>query len=230
MSFLIIGSSSQIGNEVIEELAQNNLEIITISRSQEKPIHSMQHICHDVTNEKLDLPSLSQPIKGILYLPGTMSLKPFKNLKMIDFESDLNINFLSMVRCLEKYLPNLEQSGSGSIVLISSVAAQLGLSYHSSISASKGAIEGFARAMAAELSPKIRVNVVAPSICDTPLAKPILDRPNQKEMSASRHPLHRIGSATDIAKMIKFLLTDDSSWITGQIFHVDGGLSTLRIF
>jgi NAD(P)-dependent dehydrogenase (short-subunit alcohol dehydrogenase family) len=229
MSFLIIGSNSQIGKEVLEELGKNNADIITISRSNEKPTYSRLHLCHDVTNKEVNLPKISEPLRGFLYLPGTMSLKPFKNLKMDDFESDLKINFLSMVRCLEQYLPNLEQFGNGSIVLISSVAAQLGLSFHSSISASKGAIEGFARAMAAELSPKIRVNVVAPSLCDTPLAKPILDRANQREISAQRHPLHRIGCSSDIAKMIKFLLTDDSSWITGQVHHVDGGLSTLRL-
>lgn len=230
MSFLIIGSHSSIGGEVISELAKTEADIITISRSNEKLEYVKEHICHDVTNKELDLPEISKPLKGFLYLPGTMSLKPFKNLKVEDFISDLNINFLSMVRCLEKFLPNLEKVESSSIVLISSVAAQLGLAYHSSISSSKAAVEGFARAMAAELSPKIRVNVVAPSICDTPLAQSILNRANQKDVSAQRHPLHRIGSASDVAKMIKFLLTDDSSWITGQIYHVDGGLSTLRLF
>ncbi len=230
MSYLIIGSSSQIATELMEELSINQREMITISRSTEKPKFSKNHFSVDVTNFNAQLPEIEEPLKGLIYLPGTMNLKPFKNLKIENFTQDFNINFLGMVRCLEQYLPLLEKAESSSIVLMSTVAVQLGLAYHASISASKGAIEGFARAIAAEFAPKIRVNVIAPSLLETPLAKTILERDGQTELSMKRHPMQRIGSAKDVAKLAKFLITEDSSWITGQIHHIDGGMSNLRLF
>ena len=230
MSFLVIGASSKIAQELITRLGQKNHEIITISRSAIENPKIKKHFQLDVTRHDIELPHLEEPLAGLIYLPGTMNLKPFNNLKLENFQQDYHINFLSCVRCLEKYLPNLEKASNSSIVLMSTVAVQLGLSYHASISASKGAIEGLARSLAAEFSPKIRVNCIAPSLLETPLAKPILDRPGQKELSDKRHPLHRIGQATDVAAMAEFLLTEPSSWITGQVLHVDGGMSSLRLF
>lgn len=229
MTYLIVGSSSMIAQNLIEQLKQAGSEIITISRSDTKVEGVKRHYVADVTKFDQELPSIEEPISGFIYFPGTMSLKPFQNLKTENFEYDIHINFTSMVRCLEKYLKNLQSADHASIVLISTVAVQLGLPYHTSISAAKGAIEGFARALGAELAPKVRVNVIAPSIVETPLAKPILDRPNQRENSSKRHPLQKIGQPADIAKMAKFLLSNDSDWITGQIFHVDGGISSLRL-
>lgn len=230
MSYLIIGASSKIALELIKRLQEKNQDIITISRSNLDDPKIKTHYQIDVTNHQIELPSIDEPLKGLFYLPGTMSLKPFNNLKLENFQSDLHINFLSCVRCLEKYLPNLEKQPNSSILMMSTVAVQLGLSYHASISSAKGAIEGLTRSLAAELSPKIRVNCIAPSLLETPLAKPILDRAGQKELSDKRHPLHRIGQATDVAAMAEFLLLDQSSWITGQVLHVDGGMSSLRLF
>jgi NAD(P)-dependent dehydrogenase (short-subunit alcohol dehydrogenase family) len=110
------------------------------------------------------------------------------------------------------------------------VAVQQGMGFHSSVAASKGAIEGLARALAAELAPKIRVNVIAPSIVDTPLASRLLNTEEKVKASEKRHPLQKIGSADDIAAMAKFLLSDDASWITGQVMKVDGGISSIKIF
>jgi NAD(P)-dependent dehydrogenase (short-subunit alcohol dehydrogenase family) len=123
----------------------------------------------------------------------------------------------------------LNAAEQSSIVLFSSVAASMGMPFHTSVAAAKGAIEGFAKALAAEYAPKIRVNVIAPSLTDTPLAEKFLSNDEKKEKSALRHPLKRVGSTEDMAQMASFLLSEKSSWISGQIFHVDGGMSTLLV-
>ena len=126
-------------------------------------------------------------------------------------------------------MPNLLASEQASIVAFSSVAATMGMPFHTSVAAAKGAIEGFAKALAAEYAPKIRVNVIAPSLTDTPLADKFLNNETKQEKSAERHPLKRFGKPEDSAQMASFLLSDKSSWISGQIFHVDGGMSTLLV-
>jgi NAD(P)-dependent dehydrogenase (short-subunit alcohol dehydrogenase family) len=102
------------------------------------------------------------------------------------------------------------------------------LPFHTQVAASKGAIEGLTRALAAEYAPAIRVNCIAPSLTDTPLAAFLLNTEQKKEVNALRHPLKRIGNAKDIANMAAFLLSEKASWITGQILHVDGGMSSLK--
>jgi NAD(P)-dependent dehydrogenase (short-subunit alcohol dehydrogenase family) len=150
-------------------------------------------------------------------------------LKIETFESDMQINFFSMVKVIQSIIPQLSASNQSSIVLFSSVAASMGMSFHTSVSAAKGAIEGFAKALAAEYAPKIRVNVVAPSLTDTPLASKFLNSDEKKEKSASRNPMKKVGTSEDIAQMAGFLLSDKSNWISGQVFHVDGGMSTLLV-
>ena len=125
-------------------------------------------------------------------------------------------------------LPRLKKSENASIVLFSTVAVQTGLPFHTQVSASKGAIEGLARSLAAEYAPAIRVNCIAPSLTDTPLAASLLNTDQKKEVNALRHPLKRIGTTADIANMAAFLLSEKAGWITGQILHVDGGMSSLK--
>ena len=165
----------------------------------------------------------------MIYCPGTINLRPFKGLKLETFESDMQLNFFSMIKVLQSVLPQLTASEQSSIVLFSSVAATTGMPFHTSVAASKGAIEGFAKALAAEYAPKIRVNVIAPSLTDTPLADKFLNNDEKREKSAQRHPLKRVGTPNDMAQMASFLLDDKSSWISGQVFHVDGGMSTLLV-
>lgn len=160
--------------------------------------------------------------------PGSINLKPFNNCKLEDFRKDLELNLLGAVRCLQHYQPLLMAAESASIVLFSSVAAQVGFPYHSIVSASKGAIEGLTHALAAEWAPKIRVNAIAPSLTDTPLAERLLREDSKKETAALRHPLKRVDKAEDIADLALFLLSEKSSWVTGQVMHVDGGVSTIR--
>ena len=134
-----------------------------------------------------------------------------------------------LVKVLQTVLPQLSASTQSSVVLFSTVAVKMGMPFHTSVSASKGAIEGFAKALAAEYAPKIRVNVIAPSLTDTPLADKFLNNDDKKEKSSQRHPLKRFGKPEDLANMAKFLLSEDSSWMSGQILHVDGGMSSLLV-
>jgi NAD(P)-dependent dehydrogenase (short-subunit alcohol dehydrogenase family) len=104
----------------------------------------------------------------------------------------------------------------------------LGYTFHTQVAASKGAIEGLTKSLAAEFAPQIRVNAIAPSLTQTPLAAKLLNTEQKMETNANRHPLKRIGLPDDIAQMAFFLLSEKSSWITGQILHVDGGMSSIK--
>lgn len=228
-NILLIGGSYGIGNALAKEL-QNEANVIVACRTQENLTNlNIKYIPFDATSETLDITILPSTIDGLVYCPGSINLRPFKGLKSETFEADLQINFIGLVKVIQAVLPNLVASEQSSIVLFSSVAVSMGMPFHTSVAASKGAIEGFAKALAAEYAPKIRVNVIAPSLTDTPLADKFLSNEEKREKSALRHPLKRFGTAEDIAQMASFLLSDKSSWITGQIFHVDGGMSTLLV-
>ena len=155
-------------------------------------------------------------------------MKPFHRIKPLDFIEDYNLQVIGAVKVLQAVLPRLKKSNTASIVLFSTVAVQSGFTFHSQVSASKGALEGLTKALSAEFAPKIRVNCIAPSITDTPLASKILGSEEKKEANAQRHPLKKIGTAENIAEMAKFLLSEKSSWVTGQVLHVDGGMSVIR--
>jgi NAD(P)-dependent dehydrogenase (short-subunit alcohol dehydrogenase family) len=226
-NILLIGGSYGIGLAIAKELQyENNLFIASRTNEEIAEMH-VTHIPFDATTDTLDLSNLPEVIDGLVYCPGSINLRPFKGLKIEAFENDLNINFISLIKVIQSILPNLIASNQSSIVLFSSVAASMGMPFHTSVAASKGAIEGFAKALAAEYAPKIRVNVIAPSLTDTPLAEKFLNNDEKREKSAQRHPLKRIGTSEDIAQITSFLLSEKSSWISGQIFHVDGGMSTL---
>ncbi len=143
------------------------------------------------------------------------------------FEADMNLNFLRLVKVVKEIMPKMAQGSS--MVFFSTVAVGKGMPFHTSVASSKGAIEGFAKSLAAEYAPKLRVNVIAPSLVDTPLASKLLNNERKKENMAERHPLKRTGQVEDIAHMAVFLLSDKSSWMTGQVVGVDGGMSTLNI-
>jgi NAD(P)-dependent dehydrogenase (short-subunit alcohol dehydrogenase family) len=228
-NILLIGGSYGIGLAIAKELQFEN-KVYIASRTNENiaDLH-VTHIPFDATTDTLDTTKLPEVIDGLVYCPGSINLRPFKGLKPESFESDLQINFISLVKVIQTVLPNLTASNQSSIVLFSTVAVKMGMPFHTSVSASKGAIEGFAKALAAEYAPKIRVNVIAPSLTDTPLANKFLNSEEKKEKSAARNPMKKVGTSEDIAQMASFLLSEKSSWISGQIFHVDGGMSTLLV-
>lgn len=157
------------------------------------------------------------------------NLRPFERIKPIDFANDYNLQVIGSIKVIQAVAAKLKNADNPSIVLFSTVAVQTGLPFHTQVPASKGAIEGLTKALAAEYAPKIRVNAIAPSLTDTPLAASLLNSDAKREANANRHPLKRNGKVEDIASMAEFLLSSKSSWITGQIFHVDGGISSLKI-
>lgn len=228
-NILLIGGSYGIGLSVAKELEKDHTVFVASRTSEGLSGLNVTHIPFDATTDSLDVSKLPAIIDGLVYCPGSINLRPFKGLKIDTFESDLQINFLNMVKIVQTLLPQLTASNQSSIVLFSSVAATMGMPFHTSVAAAKGAIEGFAKALAAEYAPKIRVNVIAPSLTNTPLADKFLNNESKQEKSAERHPLKRYGEPYDLAQMAVFLLSEKASWMSGQILHVDGGMSTLLV-
>lgn len=228
-NILLIGGSTGIGFETAKRL-QHDYNVIVASRSQgdladlNVTHHEFNVLEDDISN--LDLPD---QLDGLLYLPGTINLKPFKMMRSNVFEEDMKINFFKLVETTQALLDKLKASEQASIVYISTVAVQTGMPFHTSVAAAKGAIEGFARSLAAEYAPNFRVNVIAPSLTNTPLAKKLLGNDKKKEKMDARHPLKRVAEAADIAEMTTYLLTEKSSWMTGQVIGLDGGMSSLNI-
>ena len=230
-NFLIIGGSSGIGLSLTELLASDGNNVTVVARNQSEVISKMlgaKQIIADVTTDNFS-EQIPEALDGLVYCPGSINLKPFHRLTEGDFLADFNINLIGAVKAIQAALPALKKGKNPSIVLFSTVAVAQGMSFHASIAASKGAIEGLAKSLAAELAPVIRVNVIAPSLTNTPLASRILSSPEKIEAGANRHPLKKVGMPEDIASLAQFLLSEQAAWITGQIFGVDGGLSTLRV-
>ncbi len=225
-NYLIIGGSTGIGKSLVENLSENSNVFATFCKT-ELAHPAIIYFYHEA-NDKLDLDKLPEVIDGLAYCVGSIQLKPFHRFAEEDFILDYQLQVLGAVKVIQDILPRLKQSSCASIVLFSTVAVQTGFTFHSLVSASKGAIEGLTKALAAELSPKIRVNCIAPSITQTPLAAALLNTEEKIVANSQRHPLGRIGQSQDVAELAAFLLSDKSSWMTGQIIHIDGGISKLR--
>lgn len=226
---IIIGASSGIGHALAKQLInEQQSRIISIGRQAPVGFEPEQHIVHDVTSSE-PLPVIEGAIDGLVYCPGSINLRPFKALKQQDFQNDFSINVLGAIKLIQQYLPNLTASSSAAVVMFSTVAVQMGMPYHASVAAAKGAVEGLGRALAAELAPKVRVNVIAPSLVKTPLAARLTDTEAKIAAAGERHPLKRIGQPEELAALAAFLLSDAASWITGQVLHVDGGMSSLKV-
>jgi NAD(P)-dependent dehydrogenase (short-subunit alcohol dehydrogenase family) len=228
-NILLIGGSYGIGLAIAKALANDNNVFVASRTAEGLSDLKVTHLTFDAQTDTLDISKLPAVIDGLVYCPGSINLRPFKGLKIETFESDLQINFIDMVKVVQTVLPQLTASNQASIVLFSSVAASMGMPFHTSVAAAKGAVEGFAKALASEYAPKIRVNVIAPSLTNTPLADKFLNNETKQEKSAERHPLKRFGQPDDLAQMATFLLSEKSSWMSGQILHVDGGMSTLLV-
>ena len=232
-SFVVVGGTSGIGLEITRRLAVKDCPVVVISRSAGSvaELPGVTHLPVDVTRDEIDAGSLPDRIQGLAYCPGSIRLRPFHRLKEADFLADLQINFLGAVKAIQTCLPGLKKAENpSSIVLFSTVAVGTGMPFHASIASAKGALEGLTRSLAAEFAPKIRVNAIAPSLTDTRLANTLLSDDGKRSAAADRHPLKRFGNPEDIAAAATFLLEDSSSWVTGQVIAVDGGMGALRTF
>lgn len=227
-TYLIIGASSGIGKALTDRLINQGHQVIgTYHRNKMDSGDKVRYFPLNVM-EDFNMSFLPESIDGLVYCPGTIELKPFKRIKSDAFESDFRLQVGGAIRSIQQALPALNNSEEGSIVLFSTVAVQYGFNFHTQIAVSKGAIEGLTRSLAAELAPSIRVNAIAPSLTDTPLAARLLNTEDKRHANAERHPLKRIGEANDMAAAAAYLLSSDASWITGQIIPVDGGMSSIR--
>lgn len=230
-NYLIVGASSGIGKALALKLAEDGHQVFATYNSNEvvSDHPAILYTQLNVLDETLSFDFLPEALAGIVYCPGSINLRPFERIKPVDFINDYNLQVVGAVKTIQSVASKLKNNGSAAIVLFSTVAVQVGLPYHSQIAASKGAIEGLTKALAAEYAPKIRVNCIAPSLTDTPLAASLLNSEQKRDANAQRHPLKRIGTADDIVHMVDFLLSPKADWITGQIMHVDGGISTLKV-
>ncbi len=227
-TFLIIGASSGVGEALAKRLRDTH-EVFTASRSTASE-KNVRHAAWDAVNEPFPEDFLPQQLDGLAYCPGSISLQPFERLSEESFREDFELNLLGAVRALKASLQSLKAAPVASVVLFSTVAVMTGMPMHASIAAAKGAVEGLTRSLAAELAPKIRVNAIAPSLTETPLAAKLLRTERQRTAAAERHPLAKIGEADDLAAAAEFLLSQESKWITGQVMPVDGGIGSLRRF
>lgn len=228
--FLIVGASSGIGAELLRALSARGHALTHVSRQPEQApdVPMARGLRWDARRDEFPSAELPEQLDGLVYCPGSIRLRPFERLKASEFQDDLDLNLFGAVRAIQGALKPMQQSGAASIVLFSTVAVRTGMPYHASVAAAKGAVEGLMRSLAAELAPGIRVNAIAPTITDTPLAERLLSSDEKRAAAARRHPLARIAEATEMARTATWLLEDAPS-VTGQVIAVDGGLSSLRL-
>ena len=228
-TYLIVGHSSGIGLALARLALEAGHAVVGLSRRASGiAMPGLSERQGDVL--QVDLASLDLPaaLDGVAYCPGSLNLKSFATLRETDFLDDFRVSALGAVRVLQATANALKAGRQPGVVLFSTVAVRQGMPFHASISMAKGAVEGLTRSLAAEWAPRIRVNAVAPSLTDTPLTARLLASEERVQGSRDRHPLRQIGQPDDVAATALFLLGEQSRWITGQVWGVDGGMSTLR--
>ncbi len=227
-TILIIGASSGIGRQLALDLSKENHVIATYSTHPCENEHNLNYHHLDATASTIDMSFIPDVIDSVIYCPGSINLKPFGRFSTSDFLDDYQLNVLGAVKVIQAVFPKLKKSSSASIVLFSTVAVQTGMAFHSLVSSSKGAVEGLTRALAAEFAPSIRVNCIAPSLTNTPLASGLLQSDEKIQAAAQRHPMKKIGTPQDVADLAAYLISEKCSWMTGQIIHLDGGMSSIK--
>ena len=222
---LIIGGTKGIGKAIVSEVIEKH-EVVCLSRNISDFTHNnYKHIKFDVLTD--EFPEIEY-LDTLIYCPGTINLKPISTLTLDDFRYDFELNVIGAVKAIKKYLNLLKKSENASILMFSTVATKLGMPYHSSVSVSKSGIDGLVKTLGAELAPKIRINAIAPTITNTDLASKILRNEKVIENMIERHPLKKILSPDEIAKMASYLISKNSSSISGQIFNMDAGIVSFK--
>lgn len=229
-NYLVIGGPSGIDKALVKQLTdEEHMVYATYNNNALEATNQLKVTHFDVLSDVDMIDFLPKILDGFVYCPGSIQLRPFSRIKPESFAIDFELQVGGAIKTLQIALPLLKAAQSASVVFFSTVAVQMGFNFHTQVAASKGEVEGLTRSLAAELAPGIRVNAIAPSLTDTPLAAKLLDSDEKREANAQRHPLKKIGSPENIAQMAAFLLMEKSSWITGQIIPVDGGKSSINL-
>lgn len=236
-TYLIYGANGGIGESIARTLAGDGHRLHLVGRNRAAITALASDLDARATIADVTDPEAAtrvatdagDDIDGLVYAVGTINLKPFSRLEDTDYETDFAINALGAARAIKASLDALKTGQGGSVLLFSTVAVGQGFTAHASVAMAKGAVEGLTRALAAELAPKVRVNTLAPSLTDTPLAAAMTGSEPMARAIAGMHAVPRLGQPSDFSALARLLLTDDGGWITGQVIGVDGGRSTLRI-
>ena len=224
-SIVIIGGTKGIGKSIVNEVVENH-KVVCLSRNQTDFSHD-NYTFHNFDALVDDYPDFDS-VDCLIYCPGSINLKPISTLSLDDFRNDFELNVIGAVRAIKKYLNLLKKSESASILLFSTVATKLGMPYHASVSVAKSGIDGLVKTLGSELAPKVRINAIAPTITNTELASKILRNDKVIENMVERHPLKKILSSNEVAKMASFLISEDASSISGQIFNMDAGIVSFK--
>jgi len=231
--YLIVGATGSIGSSLAAQLYESGKEVHLVGRDENQTkslsekLNSEYSIADVLDGGFVDkIKANIDDVKGIAYCVGSIDLKPLKSASESDFNKCMKLNLYSAIDLIKGYQDSLKKN-NGSIVLFSTVAAQRGFTNHSIIASAKAAVEGLTVSLAAEFAPNIRVNCVALSLTNSKIAQPLLKNSALAQGIAKAHPLKRIGEGKDGAALAKFLVTDESSWVTGQVIAVDGGRSKL---
>ena len=227
-TYLIVGGSSGIGRALTDQLLDAGHAVHVWARAARDLPAAVTFHAVDVTDGATDLGQLvPDGLDGLVYCPGNIDLKSFRSLKPESFRSSFELNVVGAVRCLQACERVLKRSERAAVVLFSTVAVQRGMPFHAAVAAAKGAVEGLTRSLAAEYAPSVRVNAIAPSLTDTPLAEKLLATEEKRAASAQRHPVGKVGRPEDIAAMAAFLLGEQAAFVTGQVIGMDGGMSAI---
>ena len=229
-TFVVAGGSHGIGLGIVQRLLDAGGAVTVLSRTPgQLPSHErLAHVTHDFMAAAVSADALPARIDGLCYCPGSITLGSVRRLKRADLAADFQLNVTGAVELLQAALPAMRAAESAAMLMMSTVAVSQGLTMHASVAAVKGAVEGLTRALAAELAPQIRVNCIAPAMVDTPLSQRFLPSDEARQSMDAKYPLQRVGRVDDIAPLAELLLTGAGSWITGQVIHVDGGMSRVR--
>ncbi len=229
-TYVVFGGSRGIGAALVSILLKDGHSVLNVSRndSEENHVNLSYHSLDVLEQDWASLPPLPE-IHGLAYCPGSIDLKPLRRVSVEDMEEAMDVNLYGALRAIQWAYPVMRKTPNAAVVLFSTVAVSQGMPFHTVVASAKGAVEGFTKSLAAEFAPKVRVNCIAPSLTDTELAGDLLRDDKRREASAERHPLKRIGQREDIAHAAQYLLGEESSWVTGQVLHVDGGMSSIRV-
>ena len=235
MKKLILGATGSIGSALAKKIVKENGEVHLVARDENKLANlanelnstfSVADVLVENYSEKILKDLDGTDIDGLAYCVGSIDLKPLKLTKKSDFMQCFNLNLISATEIIKSFHSNLKKN-KGSIVLFSTVAARKGFMNHSIISSAKAAVEGLTVSLAAEFAPHVRVNCIAPSLTKSKIAEPMLKNEKMAESIAKMHPMKRIGNGEDFSSFLNYLLSKESSWVTGQIFAIDGGRSSI---